>query len=88
MPSDTSLEGVIDDNLEGAVSGTEYGIIHGPDGEVIGSTHGSADMIKLGRWDQNWEKKLEIREFPLMGSQEGMVMANLRDTDWRIHWEH
>ena len=36
MSSDFSLEGVIDDKLEGAVSGTEYFILEGPNGEVIG----------------------------------------------------
>ena len=48
VSSDSSLDGVIDDNIEGTVSRTEYGIRQDPDGEVLGSTHGAADIIKLG----------------------------------------
>ena len=48
MSSDSLLDGVIYDNLEGAVSGTEIGIRQGLDGEVMGSTHGGSDRSKLG----------------------------------------
>ena len=44
----SSLEGVIDDNIEGAGSGTEDDTIKGTDGEVMGSTHGTSDRSKLG----------------------------------------
>ena len=36
------------ENLEGAAYGTEDGIIKGPDGDVLGATHGSVDRKKLG----------------------------------------
>ena len=48
VSSDISLEVVIDNNLEGEVSGTEYFIIQVPDGEVLDTTHGESDRIKLG----------------------------------------
>ena len=46
--SDISIDDVIDDNLESAVSGTEYGIRQGPDSKVMGITHGTSDRSKLG----------------------------------------
>ena len=46
--SNSFLEGVIDDNIEGAVSGKEDDTIKGTDGEVMGSTHGTSDRSKLG----------------------------------------
>ena len=50
MYSDSSLEVVIDNKIEGTVSATEYGIRKGPDGEVMGTIHGSTDRSKLGRY--------------------------------------
>ena len=45
--SDGYLEGVNNDNLEGAVSLTYYGIRQFPDGEVMGSTYVASDRSKL-----------------------------------------
>ena len=46
ISSDGPLEGVNDKNLEVAVYGTEYFIIQGTDGKVLGITHGTASIIK------------------------------------------
>ena len=43
-----SLEGVNDDNIEGAVSVSEYDIRQGPDGEVMGIINTSEEIIKHG----------------------------------------
>ena len=48
MSSDSSLEGVIDENLEVVVSGTQYGIGKGTDIKVLVSTHGASQSIKCG----------------------------------------
>ena len=45
---DSSIQGVVYYNFKGAVSGTEDGIIKGPDGEVPGSTHVALDRGKYG----------------------------------------
>ena len=45
---DVSLEGVNDDNFNGEVSGTAYGIRKGPDDEVLGITYGTLYINKLG----------------------------------------
>ena len=49
MSSDISIGGVTDEKLEGVVDGTEDVTRQGPDGEVLGSTHGAADRSKFGR---------------------------------------
>ena len=46
--SNSFLEGVIDDNIEDAVSGTEDVTKRDTDGEVMGSIHGISDRSKLG----------------------------------------
>ena len=48
MYSYGSLEGVNDDNIEGAVSVSEYDIRQGPDGEVMGIINISEEIIKHG----------------------------------------
>ena len=48
MSSDISLDVVVDDNLEGAVSGTEDIIRKGRDCEVMSSRHGESGRSKLG----------------------------------------
>ena len=47
MSSDRSIECVLDENFEGEMYVTEYGIIQGTDGEVLGSTHGSV-RVRVG----------------------------------------
>ena len=37
-------------------------------------------------WGNHWDKKLKLREVPLRGYHEGMVMENLRDNEWEKHW--
>ena len=37
-------------------------------------------------WGNHWDQKLELREVPLVGYQEGMVMENLRDNEWEKQW--
>ena len=46
--SDSSTKGVIVENLDVTVYGTQYGIGEGTGGKVMGSTHGAPDMSKLG----------------------------------------
>ena len=56
MSSDISIEGIIDDNLRGAVSGTEDDIRQGLNGKVLGSTHRLSYRSKFGvlRWKRHW----------------------------------
>ena len=50
VSSDSYFEGDIDGNIErkGKVSGTEDRIRQVPEGEMLGNTHVSGDMIKFG----------------------------------------
>ena len=58
VSSDRSIEGDIDENLEGLVSGTEDCRIQGTEGEGMGS-----------HWEKHWEMEWAMREVPLMCSQ-------------------
>ena len=68
---DRSLEGEIDDNLEGVQSGTEDRRGKVPEGEFMGRY-----------WEQYCNMKLELREVPMMCSNEVTFMDNLKTTDW------
>ena len=48
VSSDGSIEDVKNENLEGEVYGTEYGIRQDTHGKVLGIPHGSSDRSKLG----------------------------------------
>ena len=52
-------------------------------GEELGTYRGFSDGISYGNifvklsyldWDHHWGDKLQLREVPLMGSQDGKVM--------------
>ena len=52
-------------------------------GEELGTYRGFSDGISYGNifgklsyldWDNHWGEKLQLREVPLMGSQDGKVM--------------
>ena len=86
---DGSIEGGNDEKLEGAVYETNYFRIKVPDGEVLGSTHGSSYRKKLGGYSLGKSLGEEV------GTEVGFFdeisdcnsVGNLRDIEWENHWE-